>query len=81
MSTGLIIVLIVIAAVVVGFAAALVLRARGGHGGRSLKRRFGPEYDRTVARHDGDTKAADRALAERVDRVGGLRERPREPAE
>ncbi|MEU6812191.1 hypothetical protein ABZ920_25075 [Streptomyces sp. NPDC046831] len=80
MSTGLIIALIVIVAVVV-VAAALMLRSRASGGGQSLKRRFGPEYDRTVARHDGDTKAAERELAARVERHGGLRQRPLEPAE
>lgn len=80
MSTGLIIALIVIVAAVVVVAAVLTLRARGPHGGRDLKRRFGPEYDRTLARHDGDTKAAERELAERVERHGSLRERPLEPA-
>ncbi|MET7679703.1 hypothetical protein [Streptomyces sp. NPDC005423] len=79
MSTGVIIALIVIVAVVV-VAAALILRARGRHGGPGLKRRFGPEYDRTVARHDGDTKAAERELTERVERHGSLRLRPLEPA-
>jgi hypothetical protein len=80
MSTGLIIALILIAAVVV-VAAALMMRRRGGHGGRDLKRRFGPEYDRVVARHDGDHKAAERELAQRVDRHADLRERPLEPAQ
>ncbi|MGV9253988.1 hypothetical protein [Streptomyces sp. NPDC003697] len=80
MSTGLIIALIVIVAVVV-VAAALMLRGRGSRGGQSLKRRFGPEYERTVARHDGDTEAAERELAARVERHGGLRQRPLEPAE
>jgi hypothetical protein len=65
MSTGLIIALIVIAAVVVIIAAAMTLRARGPRRGPSLKRRFGPEYDRAVARHDGDAKAAERELTER----------------
>jgi hypothetical protein len=81
MSTGLIILLIVIAAVVVLGAAALVVRGRGHRGGPSLKRRFGPEYERTVALHDGDTKAAERELAERVERHGDLRERPLDGAE
>ncbi|MEU7059326.1 hypothetical protein [Streptomyces sp. NPDC046197] len=81
MSTGLIIALIVILAVVVVVAAALTLRARGPLGGPGLKRRFGPEYDRTVARHGGDTKAAERELATRLERHGDLRERPLEPAE
>jgi hypothetical protein len=75
MSTGLIILLIVIAAVVVVGAAALAF-GRTRRGGPSLKRRFGPEYERTVARHDGDAKAAERELTARVERHGDLRERP-----
>ncbi|MFF7314699.1 hypothetical protein [Streptomyces sp. NPDC008137] len=81
MSTGLIIALIVIAAVVVIIAAAMTLRARGPRRGPNLKRRFGPEYDRAVARHDGDAKAAERELTERVHRHGDLRERSLEPAQ
>ncbi|MDO0927914.1 hypothetical protein QQY24_21820 [Streptomyces sp. TG1A-8] len=81
MSTGMIIAVIVIVAAVVLVAAALIARARGRHGGPDLKRRFGPEYERTVARHDGDAKAAERELTERVERHGALRERPLEPAE
>ncbi|MEU6223051.1 hypothetical protein [Streptomyces sp. NPDC047042] len=83
MSTGMLIALIVIvvvAAVVIG-AVALNRRAAGPHGPRDLKRRFGPEYERVVARHDGDTKAADHELAERVQRHGDLRERPLDSAE
>ncbi|MCX4592316.1 hypothetical protein OG819_22065 [Streptomyces sp. NBC_01549] len=79
MSTGLIIALIVIVAVAV-VAAALILLARRPQGGRTLRRRFGPEYDRAVAQHDGDARAAERDLAERVKRHGALRERPLEPA-
>ncbi|BCM66623.1 MULTISPECIES: hypothetical protein [Streptomyces] len=82
MSTGLIILLIVIAAVVVlGAATALVVRGRGRRGGPSLQRRFGPEYDRTVALYDGDTQAAERELTERLERHGDLRERPLDGAE
>ncbi|MEU2301307.1 hypothetical protein ABZ584_28295 [Streptomyces antibioticus] len=81
MSTGVIIALIVIVAVVVAVVAVLAVRARGSHGGGGLKRRFGPEYDRAVARHDGDVQAAERELAALVERHGGLRERPLEPAE
>ncbi|MEU6599002.1 hypothetical protein [Streptomyces flaveolus] len=81
MSTGLIILLIVIAAVVVLGAAALTVRGRARRGGPSLKRRFGPEYERTVALHDGDTKAAERELTERLERHGDLRERPLDGAE
>ncbi|GCB49819.1 hypothetical protein SNL152K_7162 [Streptomyces sp. NL15-2K] len=78
----MIIALIVIVAVVVIAAAVLMtLRARRGPGGQHLKRRFGPEYDRAVARHDGDAKAAERELAERVERHGSLRERSLEPAQ
>ncbi|MBD0417741.1 hypothetical protein H0H10_00805 [Streptomyces sp. TRM S81-3] len=81
MSTGLIIALIVIVALLLVVAAVLALRARGTRHGGNLKRRFGPEYDRAVARHDGDTKAAERELAQRVERHGSLHERPLEPAE
>ncbi|MEU7052951.1 polyketide synthase dehydratase domain-containing protein, partial [Streptomyces eurythermus] len=82
MSTWLIILLIVIAAVVVLGAAGLVARrSRGRRGGTSLKRRFGPEYERAVALHDGDTKAAERELGERLERHGDLRERPLDGAE
>ncbi|MFE7841592.1 hypothetical protein ACFU53_37720 [Streptomyces sp. NPDC057474] len=82
MSTGLIIALIVIVAAVVVVAAVLTQRARGGAGGGgSLKRRFGPEYDRTVTRHDGDERAAARELAERVKRHGPLEKRPLPSAE
>jgi hypothetical protein len=79
MSTGLIIALIVIVVAVLVVAAVVAQRARGPQGG-SLKRRFGPEYDRAVARHDGDPQAAERELAERVERHGSLRERQLEPA-
>lgn len=81
MSTGMIIALIVIVAALVTVAAVLTLRARRGPGGQNLKRRFGPEYDRAVARHDGDTKAAEHELAERLERHGSLRERALEPAQ
>lgn len=81
MSTGVIILIVIAAVVVVIGAAVLALRARGTQSGRGLKQRFGPEYERAVARHDGDAKAAERELAQRVERHGGLRERPLEPEE
>ncbi|MEW2508727.1 hypothetical protein [Streptomyces sp. NPDC046870] len=81
MSTGLIILLIVIAAVVVLGAVALAVRGRTRHGGPNLKRRFGLEYERTVALHGGDTEAAERELTERLERHGDLRERPLDGAE
>ncbi|TPQ17872.1 hypothetical protein [Streptomyces sporangiiformans] len=80
MSTGVIIVLIVVAAVIVVSAVARLVMARRASGGASLKRSFGPEYDRAVARHDGDAKAAERDLADRVQRHGSLRRHPLEPA-
>ncbi|WP_299536117.1 hypothetical protein [uncultured Streptomyces sp.] len=72
MKTALIILLVV---VVVAAAAYFVLRGRSG-GGHGLRRRFGPEYDRVVARHDGDTKAAELELSERVKRHGSLTRPP-----
>ncbi|MEU8551773.1 hypothetical protein AB0C81_33190 [Streptomyces roseoverticillatus] len=54
MSTVVITASIIMAVIVV--AAALFTgrgRASGGHG---LKRRFGPEYARVIARHEGNTK-------------------------
>ncbi|MER5790359.1 hypothetical protein [Streptomyces sp. NPDC001980] len=79
MSTGLIIAIVIVAAVVV-VAAVLAVRSRGS-GPLGLKRRFGPEYERTVAQHGGDTKAAEQELTERVQRHGALHERELEPAE
>ncbi|WP_261399354.1 hypothetical protein [Streptomyces misionensis] len=76
MSTGLIILLVVIVALVVVAALVTVLLGHRSGGGSGLKRRFGPEYERAVAAHDGDTKAAEQELNERVERHGDLRERP-----
>ncbi|MEU4096251.1 hypothetical protein [Streptomyces sp. NPDC026673] len=67
MTTG-----IIIAAVVVLIALAAVAVTRRGGGRGRLRHRFGPEYERTVARHDGDEEAAERELRERVERHGGL---------
>lgn len=75
MSTVLIIVALV--AVFAAVAAAVFYTARSGGGGRrGLKRRFGPEYDRALARHNGDTQAAERELNERVERYGALEHKP-----
>ncbi|MFG2312899.1 hypothetical protein ACGFS9_30130 [Streptomyces sp. NPDC048566] len=81
MSTGVIIALIVIVVAVAVGAAALTLLNRRPPAGRTLRRRFGPEYDHAVARHDGDTKAAEAELAERVKQHGGLRLRPLDSAD
>ncbi|WP_445047877.1 hypothetical protein [Streptomyces drozdowiczii] len=68
--------LVIILAVVVVVAAGAFLvfgRKNSGHG---LRRRFGPEYERTVAQHKGDTKAAEQELNERLKRHGSLDARP-----
>ncbi|WP_176582855.1 hypothetical protein [Streptomyces marincola] len=64
------------AVVVVAVVVLLVALPTVGPGNGSLQRRFGPEYERTVARHDGDAKAAKKELAERVRQHGRLRVRP-----
>ena len=46
----------------------------------SLRSRFGPEYDRAVARH-GNPQVAEKKLAERARRVEKLNIRPLDPAE
>ncbi|QDQ09430.1 hypothetical protein [Streptomyces spectabilis] len=76
-----VIAVLVIAVLVIAAAALFfVVRGRAGGGGRGdLKRRFGPEYGRTVTRHDGDVRAAERELTERVKRHGSLKEQPLSP--
>ncbi|MEU5718058.1 hypothetical protein AB0G71_20110 [Streptomyces sp. NPDC020403] len=71
-------VVIIVAVLLLAAIAYFLVRARRG-GGQGLHRRFGPEYDRTVARHGGDTKAAEQELAERVRLHGSLHERPLSP--
>ncbi|WP_369273527.1 hypothetical protein AB5J55_29450 [Streptomyces sp. R11] len=74
--------LVIIAVIVIGSATLLYL-GRGrvrGHGAHGLKRRFGPEYARAVARQDGDTKAAEQELGARVKEYGSLTEQPLSPA-
>ncbi|MEU1213230.1 hypothetical protein ABZ424_12450 [Streptomyces sp. NPDC005790] len=71
-------VVIIVAVVLVAALAFFLVRGRGT-AGRGLRRRFGPEYDRVVARHDGDTKAAEHELSERVKLHGSLSERPLRP--
>lgn len=73
MTTAIIIIAVV---AVVAVAAFFLLRGRLAGGGRSLRGRFGPEYDRVVARHGGDTEAAERELDDRVKRHGAIEERP-----
>ncbi|WP_326691606.1 MULTISPECIES: hypothetical protein [unclassified Streptomyces] len=73
----LIVGLVVILAVALGLA--LRFTQGAGVGGPGVKRRFGPEYDRAVARHNGDTKAARRELNDRLRRYGSLKEKPLVP--
>ncbi len=70
---------VIIVAVVLVAACALAFLYTRQTGGQGMRRRFGPEYDRTVARHDGDAKAADNELRERLKRHRSLRERPLTP--
>jgi len=75
MSTVLIVIGLIVVFVII---VAAVLYAGPGRGreGAGLKRRFGPEYDRVLARHDGDAKAAKHELGERVKRHGDLTVKP-----
>ncbi|MFH9725849.1 hypothetical protein ACH4M4_23220 [Streptomyces sp. NPDC017254] len=71
-------VLIIAAMVAALLAAGVLLKVRKGTGSgtSSLKRRFGPEYDRTLQRYGGDSESAHRDLRERVERHGGIRPLP-----
>ncbi len=53
----------------VGLAVALTMRALSR---RRLRDRFGPEYHRVLAHHDGDDTAARKELSERLSRHGDL---------
>jgi hypothetical protein len=75
MSTVVIIIMIVVFVAVVA-AVLFIGPGRGSAGRGGLKRRFGPEYDRVVEHHGGDTKAAEHELGERVKRHGSLERRP-----
>ncbi|WP_369171267.1 hypothetical protein AB5J49_26685 [Streptomyces sp. R28] len=73
--------IVIIAVIVIVAVTALIVgrgRIRDG-GGSGLKHRFGPEYDRAVTDHDGDTKAAERELGDRVKQHGSLEEQPLSP--
>lgn len=77
MSTGVIIILALTVVVVLALVFARPA-TRGGVGG-GLRRRFGPEYERTLARHDGDDRATKAELRRRLKRHGGHREQPLSP--
>ncbi|MFJ1756338.1 hypothetical protein [Kitasatospora sp. NPDC088134] len=65
MSSGPIVAVLVIALVVAAGFGVFALRRRQQP---DLRRWFGSEYGRTVERHGGDTAAAERELAQRVER-------------
>ncbi|MHA6764337.1 hypothetical protein [Streptacidiphilus sp. PAMC 29251] len=79
MSTGLIIVIVVVAVVVVALIGVAV--AMPQMRSRRLQQQFGPEYERTVSEHSGDTKEAERELSERVSRADELDLHPLEAAQ
>ncbi|OEV10182.1 hypothetical protein [Streptomyces nanshensis] len=75
-------VLVIVLAVTVAVVVAGVLYTGLGRGGAArggLRRRFGPEYDRAVTRHAGDTRAAERELAQRVRTYGSFTPHPLPP--
>ena len=78
MSTSLIIVIVVVAVVVVALVGVAV--ALPQMRSKRLQQQFGPEYERAVAQHDGDAKAAERELSERVKRTDELDLHPLDPA-
>ncbi|MFI0821842.1 hypothetical protein ACH4TX_42385 [Streptomyces sp. NPDC021098] len=64
--------LIILIAALVAMVALVFARPVRQSSRDGLKSRFGPEYDRAVARHDGDAKAAQWELSERLRRYGEL---------
>lgn len=75
MSTGAIIAVIVAIVVVIAIVAAVMMMRGDGTSAAGLRRRFGPEYERALARHDGDDRATRQELGERVKRYGGMERR------
>ncbi|SEF50291.1 hypothetical protein SAMN05216223_101141 [Actinacidiphila yanglinensis] len=80
MSTGAVAAIVVAVLVVIAVVAVWTMSGGAPRSGR-LKHRFGPEYERTLAQHDGDAKAAGKELSDRVKRYGGLERRPLSAAE
>ncbi|WP_405731048.1 hypothetical protein OG607_32515 [Streptomyces sp. NBC_01537] len=81
MTTGIviaaiIIVLALVVAVGLGFVQPPGIGKGSGTGPGGLRRRFGPEYERVVARHGGDKAAARKELQERLKRHGKIEFRP-----
>ena len=70
MDTRILIPVVVIVAILVVVAVALTMRRRRNeHRTDQLKRRFGPEYDRTVLQQNGDSRRAEANLTDREKRV------------
>jgi hypothetical protein len=78
MTAGIIIavVAVVIVVLLAGGLASGLFRPGGTGSAGGLRHRFGPEYDRTVARHGGDERAAREDLRERLKRHADLKARP-----
>ncbi|RMI41739.1 hypothetical protein [Streptomyces triticirhizae] len=72
-------IIIILSVAVLAAIALALLRPTLAPGGTMLRRRFGPEYERAVARHQGDSKAAHRELATRLRRHRRFRARPLPP--
>ena len=70
MSTGVVTAIVVAVLIVIAIAATMATTRTTPAG--TLKHRFGPEYDRTLAQHSGDAKATRKELSERVKRYGRL---------
>src|SRR6202008_842367 len=64
--TRIVVTALVIVAILIVIAAAFVMRRRKSD---QLKRRFGPEYDRTVIQQQGDARRAEATLLGREKRV------------
>jgi hypothetical protein len=73
MDSRIVIPIVVIVAILIIVAAALAMRRRRSE---QLKRRFGPEYDRTVIQQHGDSRRAEATLTERERRVEAFPLRP-----
>lgn len=66
MDTRIVVPALIVIVILVAVAVVLIARRRKSE---QLKRRFGPEYDRTVIQQHGDSRRAEEALVEREKRV------------
>jgi hypothetical protein len=66
MDTRIVVPALIVIVILVAVAVVLIARRRRSE---QLKRRFGPEYDRTVIQQHGDSRRAEEALVEREKRV------------